>query len=107
VIRYGDHLKSIPVEDITFFKSESKATFIILTDGKRYLIDFTMDQVSSMVDPAIFFRINRSFMINIHFIKDIIAYSNSRLRLILKSTDNPDMIVAREKVNDFKQWLNR
>ncbi len=107
VVRYGDHIHSIPVEEICFFRSEAKAVFITLKDAKRYLVDYTLDQVVTMVDPNLFFRINRAYIIRIDAIRDIVSYSNSRLRLVLHVVDDPDMIVARERVTDFKAWLDR
>ena len=107
VVKYGEHLKSIQVQEISFFISELKATFIITHERKKFLIDPSLDQVESMIDPLYFFRINRKYLIPFHSIQDIISYSNSRLRLRLKTTDEPDMIVARERVADFKKWLDR
>jgi len=107
VVKYGDHLRSIPIHEISYFKSESKATFLVTHDGKKFLTDHSLDQVDRMTDPLQFFRINRKYIIRIDSIQDIISYSNSRLRLKLKSVDDPDMIVAREKVGEFKNWLER
>ena len=107
IVKYGDHLKSVPSKDIACFMSEGKATFFTTADKKKYLVDFTMDQVSEMLDPGNFFRINRKFIIHIDSIKDMIAWSNSRLKLVLYVMDHPDLVVAREKVQDFRRWLDR
>lgn len=107
VVKYGDHLRSIPTMEISYFKSESKATFLITGEKGKYLIDHSLDRVEGMIDPAKFFRINRKYLIQLDSIQDIISYSNSRLRLKLISIDDPDMIVAREKVGEFRGWLER
>jgi two-component system, LytTR family, response regulator len=107
VVRYGDHLKSIPADTIHYFISESKATFIVTFENKRYLTDHSLEEVERMVDPVCFFRINRKYIIRFEAIRDIIAWSNSRLRLHLTITDDPGMIVAREKVGIFKEWLEK
>jgi DNA-binding LytR/AlgR family response regulator len=107
VVKYGERLKSIPVQDIGYFKSEMKATYIITYDNQKYLIDPSLELVESMIDPIRFFRINRKYIIPFHSIQDMVSYSSSRLRVRLKSIDDPDMIVAREKVAQFKKWLDR
>jgi DNA-binding LytR/AlgR family response regulator len=107
VVRYGQHLKSIAAGDITCFYSESKATIFISTDKIKYIVDYTMDQVVSMVDPGNFFRINRKFIISLKSIRDIITWSNSRLKLVLHDFDHPELIVAREKTLEFRKWLDR
>jgi len=107
VVKYGEHLKTIPVDIIDFFKSEVKATFLVSQDNRKYLVDYSLDQVENFLEPKLFFRINRKYIIHINSIMDIITYSNSRLRLKLKSIDDPEMVVAREKVKDFKKWLDR
>ena len=74
---------------------------------KNKIIDYTLDQAQSLVDPAIFFRISRKYLVKIDAIEDIVAYTNSRLLLQLPHLTERDAIVSREKVNDFKQWLDR
>jgi len=66
-----------------------------------------MDQLVEVLNPSTFFRISRKYIVGIDAIKDIIAYSNSRLRLILENNDDSDVIVARERVKSFKEWLDR
>ena len=107
VVKFGDHLKSILAKDINVFYSESKATFFLTSDNNKYLVDYTLDQLSGLLDPDKFFRINRKFMVDLNSIKDIVTWSNSRLKLVLKNFDHPDLIVAREKVQEFRKWLDR
>jgi two-component system, LytTR family, response regulator len=107
IIKVGDHLKSVEVAEIDHFVSQEKATFIQNREGKRFIIDFTLDQAEALIDPSAFFRINRKYIVSFKSIKDIIAWSNSRLRLVLHNCDDTDVVVAREKVNAFKMWLDR
>ena len=106
VIKVGEHLKSIPVEDILFFYSLDKATFLCTVDFKNYLIDYSLDRVSEMVDERRFFRINRKYMLSNQSIADIVVYSNSRLKIKLKKPDEEGIIVSRDKVPAFKEWLD-
>lgn len=107
VIKVGEHLKTVLTEDVEIFLSENKATYLLSRDSKRYIIDFTLDQIQDAIDPKSFFRINRKYLIHIDGIKDIITYSNSRLKLELHHFNADDLIVSREKVTLFKDWLDR
>lgn len=107
VIKVGEHLKSVEVTEMLFFFSLDKATFAQTRDGRKHVLDFTMDQVEGLLDPQRFFRINRKYIIALDAIHDMISHVNSRLKLVLKTSDDDDIIVARERVQEFKQWLDR
>jgi len=107
VIKVGEHIKSIPVENILYFYSLEKATYLHTSDDFNYVIDYSVEQLESLLDPQQYFRINRKYLIRIEAIEDIISYSNSRLKIELKHSKDMDAIVAREKVNAFKKWLDR
>jgi len=106
VTRVGEHLKTIEVPDVLFFFSLEKTTFGQTRDGRKHILDFSMDQLEGLMDPKRFFRINRKYMISVQAIADMISYTNSRLKLIIKTTD-ADVIVARERVQEFKEWLDQ
>jgi len=107
IIKIGEHLKSIPVKEIVFFTSREKAKFAGTIERRNYLIDYTLDRLEEMLDPSFFFRINRKYIIRLDTIRDMVAYSNSRLKVLLEACDDDDIIVARDRVNDFKMWLDR
>lgn len=104
-VKVGQHLKLINIEDIECFYSENKGTYAFTSDGRNYLLDTTLDQLDSELEPQTFFRISRKFFVNIHAIKDIISYTNSRLQIKLKTYNEQEVIVARERVKEFKDWL--
>lgn len=104
-IKIGQHLKIISVDDIECFYSENKGTYIFTSDNRDYLIDSSLEQLDSSLEPVKFFRVNRKFYVNIRAIKDIISYTNSRLKVILNTFSDHEIIVSREKVKDFKNWL--
>jgi len=106
VIKVGEHLKSVPVEDILFFYSLDKATYLCTSDFKTYLVDYSLDRISEMVDERRFFRINRKYILSNLSIADIVFYSNSRLKIKLKKPDEESIIVSRDKVPAFKEWLD-
>jgi DNA-binding LytR/AlgR family response regulator len=107
VIKVGEHLKTVATADILYFYTVDKTTFAHANDGRRYILDHTMDQVEAILDPARFFRINRKYLVSLVAIRDMITHSNSRLKLILTSSEDTDIIVARERVLEFKAWLER
>lgn len=104
-VKIGQHLKMIAIESIECLYSENKATHLYTIDQRSYLIEETLDALEPVLDPEIFFRVSRKFYVNIHAIKDIIAYSNNRLKIILKSFNQLEIIVSRERVKDFKNWI--
>ena len=106
MVKVGDKIKSIPAEEILVFYSQ-KACFILTADKHTYFIDYTLDQLEPMLDPETCFRINRKYIVSINACTNILAWRNSRLRLKIDGTDDPDIIVARERVQEFKNWLDR
>lgn len=107
VVKIGEHIHTVSVADAAYFFSQDKATFLQSSEKKRYIIDYTLEEIEALVDPKEFFRINRKYMISLRGIKDIVTYSNSRLRIILSQSEEMDAIVSRERVQDFKKWLDR
>jgi len=107
VIKVGEHLRSVETSEILFFFSQEKVTMAQTREGRKHIIDFTMDQLQEMVDSSRFFRISRKYLVATDSIQDMISHTNSRLRLVLKTSDDKDIIVARERVQEFKDWLDR
>jgi DNA-binding LytR/AlgR family response regulator len=107
MIKVGEHLRTIEVSAIQYFYSQDKTTFCVTGDNRRLILDYTLEDLEEMVDPQVFFRINRKYMVSAGAINDIIHYTNSRLKLLLKNSADQEIIVAREKVQEFKTWLDR
>ena len=104
-VKVGQHLKLINADDIECVYSENKGTYLYTSEGRNYLLDTTLDNLENELEPQIFFRINRKFYVNINAIKDMVSYTNSRLQIKLNTYKEQDIIVARERVKDFKTWL--
>ena len=104
-IQVGQHLKLINSDDIECFYSENKGTYLHTNSGRNYLLNSTLDQLEQELDPNAFFRINRKFIVNINAIHDMVNYTNSRLEIKLNSYKDDQVIVARERVKTFKDWL--
>lgn len=105
MVKIGQHLKVISTDEIECFFSENKGTYIHTFDNRNYLIDSTLEVLEKELDAKIFYRISRKFIISIKAIKEIVVYSNSRLRVILPTFKDEEVIVSREKVTDFKNWI--
>jgi DNA-binding LytR/AlgR family response regulator len=104
-IQVGQHLKLIDISEIVCFYSENKATYLHTNTNRSYLLDSSLDKLETEVAPQNFFRVNRKFIISIHAISDILTYSNLRLEVKLKDYNSEQIIVSRERVKDFKDWL--
>mgnify|MGYP006300657849 CR=1 FL=1 len=105
VVKVGTHLRVVETCEVLYFYSFQKGTYAKHTDGKDYLLDQSLEMVEELVDPAGFFRINRKYLVALKSIKDVLAYSNSRLKLKVQHAEEDDFLVAREKVKSFKKWL--
>ncbi|MGF7138182.1 LytR/AlgR family response regulator transcription factor [Roseimarinus sediminis] len=105
LIKIGDRLKAVNTDDILFFYSLEKATFVKTCDGKDYLLDQTLESIEQLVNPADYFRINRKYLLGLKAINDVFSYGNSRLKLKVKHAGSDDFLVAREKVKAFKCWF--
>lgn len=108
IVKAGNHLNAVPVENISYFFSEHKATWL-QTATKKYLIDYTLEQIEGMLDPTQFFRLNRKYLVIFSAIRDVISYSNSRLKVTLVDAKKADeqILISREKVSAFKAWLDQ
>jgi DNA-binding LytR/AlgR family response regulator len=108
LIKIGEHYRSIPVSGINCFFIKERCNFINVEKGKNYAIDYSLDKAEDLIDPKMFFRVNRNFIVNFSAIKDIIAYSSSRLKIILTDwTEEDEIVVSRERVAEFKDWMDR
>ena len=104
-IKLGQQLKMINIEEVECFYSENKGTYLHTFDNRNYLLDTTLEQLETEIDMEDFFRVSRKFIVPMKAIKEIQIYSNSRLKVILPSYKDDEVIVSREKVQDFKTWL--
>lgn len=103
--KIGEHIKIFPLEEIKLFFSEHKTSHVHLKNGRNYPISETLEQIESELNPDEFFRISRKAILRAGAINDVISYTNSRLEIRIDSFDETRLIVSRERVPDFKQWL--
>lgn len=104
-VKVGQHLKILNAGEVECFYSENKGTYAATSDGRNHLLETTLENLEEDLDPKIFFRVSRKFYVNVNYIKDIVSYTNSRLQIKLKRFNEQEIIVSRERVRDFKLWL--
>lgn len=107
LVRIGEHYRSIPTSRIKCFFIEERCNFMVDNNAKIYSVDYSLDKIEQLVDPLLFFRINRNVIIHYNSIKDVVVYSSSRLKVIMDTTEGGDTVVSRERVAEFKKWLDR
>jgi DNA-binding LytR/AlgR family response regulator len=108
LVKVGANLLSVLIRDVELFFISERSVFIRTFQGKTYDVDYSLDQLQQLVDPDHFFRINRNYMVNIEAVSKLVVYSSNRLKLVLYSGFNADeLIVSRDKVSDFKRWMDR
>lgn len=105
VIRFGEHIKTLLVEEIAYCYSENKATFAKTYEGRTYPMDHNLDALEDMLPPADFFRINRQYLINLKAIDEMKAYSKARVIVSLKPPVKENPVVSSERSAEFKLWL--
>jgi len=105
-VKVGKHLKLINIDDIECFYSENKGTYAATSDKRNYLLDLSLEQVEEELQPHKFYKVSRKFIVNINAINDMVSYTNSRLKIKLNTFNETEIVVARERVRDFKNWLS-
>ena len=105
MVKVGEHIKSIKVDETAFFFAEGRTVFIVTNEKRKYIVDYTLEELSNMLDPRLFFRCNRTYIVNINAITDVLVYSSTRLKVRLPKEFDDEVIVSRERVNQFKNWF--
>ena len=107
LVKHAQKLVSIDVDEIAYFYSDGRLNFFKTIDNKKYVVDYTMDELESMLDPNKYFRISRSFYVSINSIDQIHDYFGNRLLLHLKPEVDKEALVSRERVTEFKNWMGK
>lgn len=107
VVKTGNIIKIIDSNDIECFYSAFKSSFLTTTEDRSFPLDDSLENIEKDVNPDLFFRVNRQFLIALTAIKEISIYSNSRLKIILNNYKDEEIIVSRERVQAFKHWISK
>lgn len=106
MVKLGEHIKSVTADNISLFYAEGRTVYLITNQRRKFIIDYKLEELEELLDPTLFFRANRSFIMNINAIEDVVMYSNSRLKITPTPEFDKEIIVSREKVGAFKDWFN-
>lgn len=107
LVKHGQKLISIEIDEIAYFFSDGRLNFFKTFDNRKFVVDYTMDELEEMLDPDKYFRTSRSFYVSINSIDQIHDYFGNRLLLQLNPPVEKEAIVSREKVSDFKKWMGK
>ena len=104
-MRFGQTIKAIAVEDIAYFFTQTGGTYFKTFEDRTYPIDISLDKLEPMLDPLIFFRINRQFIVNFNSIQEMYSYSKSRVKMELNPPCEFEVIASTDRSGSFKKWL--
>ncbi len=105
-VKIGDRFNYINITDIAYFYAEDRVTFIITKDGRRRIIDYTIESIETQLNPKLFFRVTRGCIASIDAIKSVSRYFNSRLKITLCPEFDGELLISRVRVQDFINWLD-
>lgn len=106
LVKVGDHIRSVTADQVVLFFADGRDVYLVTNQARKFIIDFTLEALDEVLDPAQFFRANRTYILNITFIQDVVMYSNSRLKVSTQPAWDKEIIVSREKVSEFKDWFD-
>ncbi|RYF66074.1 MAG: response regulator transcription factor [Cytophagaceae bacterium] len=107
LVRHLSQWVPVDVNDIAYFYSEDGVSLFRTHSNQKYPVDYTLDELESMLDPAHFFRANRQFIVDINSVQQIHPYFNNKLKLTLKPAPDDGVLVSRERATEFKKWMGK
>ena len=107
LVKLGQKLVSVEIDEIAYFYSDGRLNFFKTSDNKKFVVDYTMDELEEMLDPEKYFRVSRSFYVSVNSIDKIDDYFGNRLILQLQPAVDKEALVSREKVTEFKKWMGK
>jgi two-component system, LytTR family, response regulator LytT len=106
IIRSGNKYLFKDVKDIAYFFAEGKYVYLVTNDLGKYLIEYTLEKLEERLDNYLFFRVKRNLIVKIDSIKEFVTYRGGRLKLVLSPSPGEEIIISREKVLEFKRWVD-
>lgn len=105
LVKLGNHIHSIKTEEVALFYADGRTVYLVTNEKKKFILDYKLEDLCNVLDTSEFYRVNRTFIVNINTIQDVIVYSNNRLKITPKVRVEKEIIVSREKVSAFKKWF--
>jgi DNA-binding LytR/AlgR family response regulator len=107
LVRFGDHIQYKSTAEVAYFWADGKTTYLMAVDSRRYIVDYTLEELEHLLDPHYFYRLSRKVLARIEAVKDVKAYPGGRLKVQLLPPPEGEVVVSRERVPDFKGWLDK
>ena len=107
MITVGTRIRSIETDEIAYFYSEEKLTFMVTKEGQNLPVDFSLDKLTALLNPRDFFRISRQFLVSFDSIQNVQAHLKGKLKLELQPKCKFEVFVSGDRMTDFKEWLGR
>lgn len=107
LIKTGTKLVSVSTDEVAYFHASEKVVYVVTNTLQKYIIDYSLDELTKMLDPHFFFQLNRQYIAHMKAIKNIHSYFNGKLKVELAPDSNDEIIISREKSAEFKDWLDR
>lgn len=105
LVPYNDQLLPIPQEEIAYFYTTNEMVCLVRSDNRQFLVDYTLEELERLLNPALFFRLNRQYIASLAAVQKIHTYFNGKLKLELQPEPSHDILVSREKAPHFKAWM--
>ena len=106
MVHKGEKLMSVATEQIAYFEGDDRYVFLVKKDGSRFIVEYRLADLTEILDPKLFFRLNRSFIAHFDSIQNMLNLSKSRIKVELNPPTKRDIIISNDNNNTFKQWLN-
>lgn len=107
LVKSGNKLLYKHVSQIACFFADGKLAYLVTTDNRKFMIDHTLEELIRMLNPETFFRISRKFILNIDAISEVKGSVSSGMEVLLNQRVEFPLSVSRDKIVDFKKWLDR
>lgn len=106
MVKIGEHIHSIKTEEIACFYSDGRTVYLVTEKKRKFIVDYKLEELENILNPKTFMRVQRSFIVNINAINDVVVYSKTRLKVMLHVDLEKEIIVSRDKTKIFKDWLS-
>jgi two-component system response regulator LytT len=107
MVRLGQRIIAVPSEKIAYFYSESKLTYIVTLEGKKFPLDQPLDELIDLLDPKRFFRANRQFIVAFDSIAEIHPYFKGRIKIVLQPKAEEEIVISSDRTPEFKKWIDQ
>jgi two-component system response regulator LytT len=104
-VNLGSRLIPVSINEVAYFYAEDKIVFLITQDEKKYMVNFSLEKLEEELDPSLFFRANRQYIISVNSIINVHTYFNYKLKVDVNPQIEGEIIISRKKAKDFKEWL--